>query len=445
VNRTDFDVIVVGAGACGAALARDLSREGLSVLLIERGSDAQTRETLSGLAKVARTLSVGPGLQATTAQCVGGSTGIYFGICKLPTPDTFSALGMDLSQELEAVRAEVPVVEVDDRFLPPQTKWLRDAATQAGFPMKPHRMALDLALCADGRYAYEAKWKARVFVDQAVAAGATLLSGTRVKRILVENGRAVGVEYVRGLFGGTRRAHARKVVISAGSPATPGLLMEAGIEDVGSRGFFCKPAFMMFGDVKGLAGRDAYVGLLECDLGNGVTLGDGAMVEPLFKLFMLSNGRLGRMSAHATTVSVAVALNDGLGGKVLPGGRYEKTLSTDDTAKLAEAERHAAKILEAAGATRVFRSKNVAGTPGGVLWVGEHLDEHLQTRIADLHVCDQSVMPDVKVTPLITLLCLARRLASHLTETLRPASAIEGVPAQDLHRHDRRDTVAAVH
>lgn len=431
VEKNEFDVIVVGAGACGASLARDLSKQGLSVLLIERGGDAAPRETIGGFAAVARTLSVGPGLQATTAQGVGGSTGIYFGICKLPTPETFSMLGMDLSKELEAVRAEVPVVEVNDDFLPPQTKWIRDAAARVGFPMKPHHMALDLSQCADGRYAYEAKWKALGWIDEAVAAGTTLLVRTQVKRILVEDGRAVGVEYKRGLFGGTKRATARKVVVCAGSPATPGLLIGAGVKNVGSRGFFCKPAFMMFGTVKDVVGRDAYVGLLECDLGNGITIGDGAMVEPLFKLFMLSNGKPSRMFAHRTTVAVAVALNDTLGGQVLPDGRYRKELGADDAAKLKEAEQHAAKILEAAGATDVFRSKNVAGTPGGVLWVGEHLDEHLQTTgIADLHVCDQSVIPDVRITPLITLLCLAKRLATHLGDTLGPASPASAARAE---------------
>lgn len=426
MNTENFDVIVVGAGACGAALARDLAKEGFAVLLLERGSPREGSESLAGLLSIAKAFSVGPGLQATTAHGVGGSTNLYFGICKLPTAETFAALGMDLSAELAQVREEVPVVEISDDFLPPQSRRLRDAAARAGFPMKPHPMALDLSLCADGRYAYEAKWKARGLVDEAVASGATLLSHAKVKRILVEDGRAIGVEYVlgRGFGSRTLRAHARKVVISAGSPATPKLLIDAGVRDVGSRGFFCKPAFMMFGTVRGLAGRDAYVGVLECDLGNGITLGDGAMVESLFRLFMLSNGRPHRLFSHASTVSVAVALNDEQGGQVLDDGSYCKTLTPQDLEKLKDAEAKAAAILEAAGARDVFRSRNVAGTPGGVLWVGEHLDENLQTRIADLHVCDQSVMPNTRATPLITLLCLAKRLSAHLAATLRAGTPV---------------------
>jgi hypothetical protein len=422
MNKETFDVIVVGAGACGAAIARDLAREGIRVLLLERGAAGPFTETMGGLAAIARTLQVGPGLQATTALGVGGSTNLYFGICKLPTPETFAMLGLDLSTELSQVLLEVPVVEVDDSFLPPQSKWLRDSAARAGFPMKAHRMALDVSQCADGRYVYEAKWKASGQINEAIAAGAVLHTRANVRRVLVEDGRAAGVEYSVGI-GRMRRAYARKVVICAGSPATPRLLIDAGVRNVGNRGFSCKPAFMMFGTVKGLQGRDAYLGLLECDLGNGITLGDGAMVQSLFRLFMLSNGKFGRLFSHADTIAVAIALNDEASGEVLPNGRYRKTLSADEVEKLKHAERDAATILQAAGARNVFRSRNVAGTPVAVLHVGEHVDARLQTAVPDLHVCDQTLMPDVRATPLITLLCLAKRLAAELTAELR------GVPA----------------
>src|SRR5690606_3167134 len=122
---------------------------------------------------------------------------------------------------------------------------------------------------------------------------------------------------------------------------------------------------------------------------------DGAMASSLFRLFMLSNGQALRAFSHAETVAVAVALNDEQGGHVTPKGTYHKVLTSTQQDKLKQAEASAAAILEAAGARRVFRSKTVAGTPGGVLWVGEHLDGNLQTRIRDLYVCDQSVMPDV--------------------------------------------------
>jgi hypothetical protein len=436
MDKQDFDVVVVGAGACGATLARDLARQGRSVLLLERGSPRKPAAGLLGMLSVVRPLKVGPQLDAITAQGLGGATNLYFGVCKLPTAETQAALGIDLSAELQQVLREIPIAELDDAQLSPQSRLIRESAARLGFPMKSNPLFVDPARCADGRYAADALWNARSLVDEAVAAGATLQCKAQVARIVVEDGRAAGVEYRVG--GRTRRANARKVVVSAGSPATPGLLIGAGITDVGSRGFFCKPGFLMFGKVDGLAGREGWLGQLECDLGNGISIGDGAMSLPLYRLMMLSNGRFGRLFSHASTVSVAVALNDSLGGRVLPDGRFEKSLTADEIERLQAAEKTASDILRAAGARAIFRARNGAGPPGGVLWVGEHLDTDLQTRIPDLYVCDQSVVPDVRITPLVALLCLAKRLGVHLAERLGHASA----PQAPAHEHSRpqRDT-----
>lgn len=422
MNNTQFDVIVVGSGASGATLARDLSRRSLKVLLLERGGDSPPRETLAGIASIASEFPVADGMKATTAHTVGGATSIYFGVCKLPTAETFDQLGIDLRPQLEEVRRELPIVEPGEEFLAPQSALVCASARQLGYPMKRHPMLLDTAQCPAGRYSYEAKWKATGYVDAAVAQGAVLVSRARVRRIIVENGHAVGVEYVHGKGALGRRvckAYARKIVLCAGSPATPKLLIDAGVPDIGSRGFFCKPAFMVFGTVPGLAGTDAFLGMTECDLGNGVTIGDGAMSASLFKLFMLSNLKLRHLFSHATTVAVAVALNDGQGGHITPDGRYLKRLAAHEREKLDAAAAVAVAILEQAGAKDIFRSKMVAGTPGGVLWVGQHLDRNLQTKIGNLYVCDQSVVPDVRITPLVTLVCLARRLAEHLADALQ--------------------------
>jgi len=441
VTDSEYDVIIVGSGACGATLARELARRRLKVLLLERGGAGALSETVSGIAAIAREFPVADDMKATTGVSVGGSTGLYFGICKLPTADTYARLGIDLTREVEQVCGELPIAEVSDEFLPPQSIAIRDSAKQLGHPMKTHRMLIDKSKCEQGRYAYEAKWKARQFIEQATRDGAELVTRATVSKVIIEGGRAVGVEYRhrRAVFGSrTCRAYGRRIVLAAGSPATPKLLIDAGIDNVGSRGFFCKPAFMVFGTIAGLEGRDGFLGLTECDLGNGVTLGDGAMASSLFRLFMLSNGRFGRLFSHASTAAVGVALNDELGGVVRKDGSYRKQLTTQETEKLKAAEALATRILTNAGATNLFRSKSVAGTPGGVLWIGEHLDHDLQTAIDGLYVCDQSVMPDVTITPAVMLIALAMRLGAHLAASLQPrtpadaAIAAKTAPVQEI-------------
>ena len=56
---------------------------------------------------------------------------------------------------------------------------------------------------------------------------------------------------------------------------------------------------------------------------------------------------------------------------------------------------------------------------GGLLQIGEHLDATLQTEVENLHVCDCSVLPaNVRLTPVFTLVCLGKYLATHLANVL---------------------------
>lgn len=420
MNNNEFDVILVGSGTCGATIARELVKQKKKVLLLEQGEARPLKETLAGIGAIAKEIAVGDNLKATTAMTVGGSTGLYFGVCKLPNAATYEKVGIDFSKELEEVLQELPVAELPDHFLPPQSIKIRDSAKQLGYHLKKNLMLVDQSKCADGNYSYDAKWKARSYVDEAVKGGATLISKATVQRVIVENGRAIGVEYkCKKGFGSTVvTAHAKKTVLCAGALMTPRLLMECGVKDVGSRGFFFKPAIMVCGTVPDLRGRDAFIGCLDTDLGNGVSLGDGTMNASLFKLLMLSNFKWRHIFAHSTTVSIGVLMSDEMGGEIKEGGRYHKQLSEAEIAKLKSAEEVAIKILENAGAKGIFTTKVTPGIPGGALRINEHLDQNMQTKIRDLYVCDHSLLSDEKITPTIPLISLARYLSKHLNSTL---------------------------
>jgi len=412
----EYDVIVIGSGTCGATISRELSRRRKKVLMLEQGADVALQGSASGIVAVGRDFRVGPSLKATSAVTVGGSTSLYFSVCKLPTPETFARLGLDLSAQFEEVRRELPIAELPDEFLAPQTLRVRDSAQQLGFAMKKNLMLIDQSKCRDGAYSYDAKWKAKGYVAEAVASGASLRCGAKVQKVLVENGSAVGVEYVeKGRFvSQRRRSYAGKVVLSAGALSTPKLLMDCGIDNVGDRGFFCKPAYMVCGRVPGLRGKEAFLGYLDVDLGNGVYLGDGTMNASLFKLVMMSNFRWRQMFAHPETVAVGILINDSMGGEIRRDGQYRKQLTPQELHKLGKADVLARRILENARARNLFRTRLVAGIPGGALRHGAHFDHNLETQVRNLHVCDHSVISDVRITPTVTLISLGRYLAKRL-------------------------------
>lgn len=282
-------------------------------------------------------------------------------------------------------------------------------------------MLVDQTKCSEGNYSYDAKWKARSYVDDAVSGGATLVSSATVQRVIVADGRAVGVEYKckKGFGSSLGKAYAKKIVLSAGSLATPKLLMECGVKDIGNRGFFFKPGFMVCGTLSDMRGRDAFLGCLDTDLGGGISIGDGTMNAALFKLVMLANFKWKHIFAHPRTVSVGILMSDAMGGEMMAGGRYHKQLSEEQLAGLKSAEEIAIRILQNAGARGIFSTKLSAGIPGGALRIHEHLDQNMQTCIADLYVCDHSLMADEKITPTIALICLGRYLARHLNATLQ--------------------------
>lgn len=418
-----YDVIVVGSGTSGATLSRELAKRNQKVLLLERAANAAVKETVPGILAVAKEVALGDQLKALTVHAVGGCSTLYFAKCILPTTETFARLGLDLSQQLEQVREEIPMAELPEEFLTPQALLVRDSAKQLGYGIKKRLMLIDQSKCRQGQYSYEAKWKPRSYIDESVANGAQLATGALVQKVIVENGCAVGVEYVskQGFMGATlRRAYAKNIVLCAGSLATPKLLIDCGVDNVGDGGFFCHAAFMLCGTVPGLQGRAGYVGQFDLEIdeiAHDVLVGETTMHPALFKLIMLGNRQWRRMFAHPRTVSLGISIADSLGGSIDRDGRYHKRLKAEELDKLDQAAAIGVKVLENAGANNIFRTQLAGGIPGGVLRIGEHLDEDLQTRIRNLYVCDHSLIPDPKVTPTVTLMCLGKYLAERLAGT----------------------------
>ncbi len=418
-----YDVIVAGSGPGGASTARELARRGKRVLILEQGSASPVAGTLSQMARFAAVPGKGAFLHRDASLLVqginaGGSSTVNFATAADPPAALFAAHGIDLSEQLRALRAELPIGPLPDALIGPAATRLMAGARSLGLDWRKLDKMIRPQLCRAGCWRcvygcpFGAKWTARDFIDEAASHGATLLDHARVSRVIIDNGKAVGVEFMRA--GQRQQALAGAVVLSGGGVGSPRLLHASGLWPSTSA-FFSDPVVAVMGSVDALDGGAEVpmaAGMRYDE--QGISLADMTLPKPMYQAFAAQVGRFDRLFAHRQTLTIMVKVRDQIGGGVGPTW-VDKTLQRTDREKLATGTDMARAIMAACGARHVFTSWHFAAHPGGSVRIGHGVDRHLQTATPGLFVCDASVIPQAwGLPPTLTLLCLGKRLGESL-------------------------------
>jgi choline dehydrogenase-like flavoprotein len=422
--RASFDVIVVGTGPGGASVAREMAKGGAKVAMLEQGSAAPLRGSLGQMAAMAAVPGKGAFMHRDASLLVraitlGGSSAINFATAAPPPASMFAAHGIDLAPALEALRAELPMAPLPDSLVGPMAARIMEAARALGLDwrkldkmIRPQSCRSGCPRCVTG-CPFGAKWTARDFVDEALRHGAQLRDRARVTRVLVEDGRAVGVE--ADIDGRTQQLRAGRVVLAAGGIGSPRLLRASKLL-AQPASFFSDPVVAVMGSVDDIdGGAEVPMAAGASWIDDGIALADLTLPGPMYQAFALQAGRVDRLLAHRRTLSIMVKIRDGIGGRI--GQRWvDKTLLPADRRKFEQGMATARAILAQAGARHVFASHHFAAHPGGSLRIGEQVDAGLQTTTPGLYVCDASVIPQPwGLPPTLTLLALGKRLGQQLS------------------------------
>jgi choline dehydrogenase-like flavoprotein len=388
----DCDVVVVGSGAGGGPAAAVLAEAGLDVVVLERGEYYDDRDFGRGeLDSLLTLFAGGPGvtaegqIQLLAGSSVGGGTVVNW-TTSFRTPDDVRAEWADLgatqfaeqeyTDALDAVTARLGVNR-EHSTVSGRDAVLERGLTSLGWHVDAPARNVGAACDAGtecGRCGYGCRVGAKQSVTKtwladAAARATRIVVGADVRRVMIKDRQAEGVEAVTA-HGHRITVRARAVVVAAGAIQTPALLLRSGLANPNiGRYLRLHPATAVFGrlpeEIRGWEGAmQTRYSTQHRDLdgkGYGVSYETGP-VHP-GSVTGLLNWR--GAAAHREVmldlghvVAVGVITRDRDGGRVRIGRDGEAIakyrLSAYDRAHMAVGIEGAAKILEAAGATRIF-------------------------------------------------------------------------------------------
>jgi hypothetical protein len=245
------EVVVIGSGAGGGVVAKELAEKGIGVILLEEGK-YYTRRDFSGrftqaLIQFYRnqgfTFAVGNTIiPVAMGVLVGGSTAINTGTC-FRTPEWILSrwekeLSLkDLSPEkmdpyFSRVEAVLRVERANPRYVGKISEIIQRGCEklsyQNGYLLRNAPDCDGQGVCDYGCPTSARRSIDLTYIPLALKSGAMLITGIRAETLLWEGGKVVGVEGVTQ--GGKRiRCYGKGVILSGGAIMSPVFLLKQGI------------------------------------------------------------------------------------------------------------------------------------------------------------------------------------------------------------------------
>lgn len=397
-------VIIIGSGAGGAIIARELAKNKIPVTIIEKGPYIDSKDAFNYYD------SYNDSVDLLTTTCVGGATIVSMSNMVRALDSELHEYGVDISSEYEYVEDLVGVHDLEDSHIGKGTQLFLDAGKELGLKTLKMPKAIREKDCIQcGKCAFgcpaDAKWSGKDFIDEAVDDGATFISEAEVTEVIVEDSKVKGVKYIKNNI--EESIFSDTVILSAGAIGSTLLLRSAGI-DAGRKIFF-DPFVTVGGYLKDINFNT------EVQMA-GLVIGNNFVLSPHFSSFTIGNIDDKKVE-NKDILSIMVKTADEAEGYVDDDGDVVKINTIKDIRYLAEGVATAGFILEKAGVdpTTIASTLYRGAHPGGTAPIGEIVDSNQETNIKGLFVSDASVLPiSPGKPPILTILALSKRLSDYL-------------------------------
>ena len=420
------DIVVIGSGAGGATVAKELAKSGKDVLLVERGPFTEqfgTQRFAMGFYDRCGLRTSKEGVIVYRTLMAGGTTVVSCGNGLSVLEEELSDLGVDISDEIEEVKTELGIKPLANRLIGKGSMAIMHAGNKLGFDMEPMPKFINSSRCVSCGLCVlgcktGAKWSAIDSIKEMHQHGGSMITGIDVKSIVISKNRAIGLVAKKGQK--QVRIHANKIVLSAGGFGSAVILKRSGFHKAGNK-FFADLFNVTYGVLK-----DKRINFYQepsmAVVSTKFQKKEGFILSPFIDVplilrWVMPKHRHLRADRYNNLIGIMTKIKDDSSGKVTKNERFFKVPSSNDHSKLDKGAGIAKDIFQEMEIRKqdIFSTKPRGAHPGGSASIGTVVDNNLKTEIDNLFVCDASVLPSSPgAPPIVTIVALGKRLAKNI-------------------------------
>lgn len=403
----EYDYIIIGSGASGAAVAEKISSE-YDVLILEKGSYLKLSEAHKGYFKSSscKDFDKHGKVDILSANAVGGTTLLTIGNGIRTQEKKLENLGIDIEKELDEVEKDFDISPIPKNMLGERTKLFIDISKELGFESKIMPKMIDVKKCKNcGKCnmgcQFQAKKTSLYYVEKAISKGAELKTNFEALKIIKR-----GNEYI--VEGKQDENHksisSKKVIVSAGALDTPKILNNSGI---------ITPKNLFVDVYVTIGGKVNYSFKEEINMAAYIPFKD-FMLSPYYSeriIKILGEEKI--ESKRENIIGIMTKIKDDSFGFV--GKDYiEKYCTGTDVQRVSNGVAVASQILKKAGVDKIVSTEAAGAHPGGTAPLGITVDNQFRTKMG-FYVCDASILPESPgAPPLLSLMALGKKLGANI-------------------------------